>query len=85
MNPLLLSDLEIQINVSKGEQLRRSDICSICPHFTPSQNVSVEIVNAETGELQIVNVFKFENCDVDNVSLIGFLPLKTSTCPEGKW
>ena len=84
MNPLL-SNLEIEINVSEEEQLRRSDICSTCSHFTPSQNVSVEIVNAETGELQIVNVFKFEDCDVDNVSLIGFLPLKTSTCPEGKW
>lgn len=85
MNPLLLSDLEIEINVSKEEQERRTNICSTCTHFTPSQNVSAEIINAETGQPQIVNVFKFEDCDIDNVSLIGFLPLKTSMCPEGKW
>jgi hypothetical protein len=78
-------DVEIFINVSKEEYDRRQSICIGCPHYTPSQNTTQEIVDATTGVKESVEVFKFEDCDIDNLSLIGYLSLKTSECPEGKW
>lgn len=77
--------VEILVYVDGEEYDRRKNICSSCTHFTPSQNVKQEILNASTGMKEIVDVFKFEDCDIDNVVLVGFLGLKTSVCPEGKW
>ncbi len=79
------NDLEIDINVSDEEYQRRKSICENCIHYTPSQNVSVKIISATTGREELVNIFKFEDCDIDNLSLVGYLSYKTSECPEGKW
>lgn len=77
--------LEVVINVTEQELNIRKNICLNCDHFTAEHYEQKEITDAVTGNKEISNVFKYEDCDIDNISLTGFLTLKNSNCPLGKW
>jgi hypothetical protein len=85
MNSNLEFVLEIQTNVDQSELNRRTQICYACDNFMPSRYLKEEIINAVTGEKEIIDVYKFEDCEIDNISLTGFLSMKVAVCPEGKW
>jgi hypothetical protein len=88
LNPLILNNgisIEVVVNVDAAELEARTQVCQACSHFSPSRYESANIVNATTGQEESVLVYKYEDCDVDNISLTGFLTFKSSICPEGKW
>lgn len=85
MLSLVTVNIEIDINASAQEIEKRKNICFYCAHFSPNRYVNEDIVEAETGDKKTVTVYFFEDCNIDNISLTGFLTLKTSTCPLGKW
>lgn len=75
----------LELTVSNEVLATRSSICQSCEMYIPSGNVPTEIINAVTGNPEIVNVYRYETCRMGNLSLTEFLTLKASVCPLGKW
>ena len=76
---------DLELTVSNEVLAARKAICQTCEMYLPSENVPTEIINAVTGNPEIVNVYRYETCDVNDIALTEFLTLKTSVCPLGKW
>lgn len=76
---------DLELTVSNEVLASRQAICQTCEMYLPSGNVPTEIINAVTGNPEIVNVYRYETCDVNDIALTEFLTLKASVCPLGKW
>ncbi len=88
MNDIIIQDQTypiLDLNVDDAELQRRTNICLSCEHYTPQHYEDKEIVNATTGQPEVVSVFFYEDGAIDNVLLGPFLTYKSSYCPIGKW
>ena len=80
----MTTSLEILVNVSIEEQLQRKTICESCEHYMSGIHTA-NIIDAETGFLQTVEINKIESCKIDSHVNIGYIKLKSAVCPESKW
>jgi hypothetical protein len=75
----------LDLTVDSAELQRRTNICLSCEYYSPQHYEDREIINATTGQPEIVSVFFYEDCAIDNVLLGPYLTFKSSYCPIGKW